>query len=210
MAAVNKSGYYYPNKMGRIFLLALEDVMGKNGVNAILHLAGLDDYIDNYPPDNLEKAFDFADISAMLAALEQTYGPRGGRGLSLRAGRALFSNGLKNFGALAGAGDLAFKVLPLDTKLKIGVPAIAKIFNSMTDQLSSVSDHGDHYIYTLERCSMCHDRTTDKPCCHVAVGIIQEALKWVSGGKEFKIDMISCKGCGDDIGRLKIYKDPIG
>jgi predicted hydrocarbon binding protein len=209
MAVVEKSGYYYPNKMGRIFLLALEDVMGKNGLNAMLNLAGLDHYIDNYPPDNLEKQFDFADVSALLVALEQTYGPRGGRGLSLRAGRALFANGLKNFGALAGAGDLAFKVLPLDTKLRIGVPAIAKIFNSVTDQVSNVTDMGDHYIYTLERCSMCHNRHTDKPCCHVAVGIIQEALKWVSGGREFKIEMISCKGCGDDIGRLRIMKQPV-
>lgn len=210
MATIQKSGYYYPNKMGRIFLLALEDVMGKNGVSAILNLAGLEAYIDNYPPDNLDKQVDFADISAILNALEQTYGPRGGRSLSLRAGRALFAHGLRNFGALAGAGDLAFKVLPLDTKLKIGVPAIARIFNTVTDQISNVSDHGDHYIYTLERCSMCWDRTTDKPCCHVAVGIIQEALKWVSGGKEFKIDMVSCMGCGDDIGRLKIYKEPVG
>lgn len=209
MPTIKMSGYYYPNKMGRIFLVALEDVMGKNGVNAILNLAGLEQYIDNYPPDNLDKQFDFAEISAVLNALEQTYGPRGGRGLSLRAGRALFANGLRNFGALAGAGDLAFKVLPLDTKLKIGVPAIAKIFNSVTDQVSNVQDHGDHYIYTLERCSMCWDRKTDKPCCHVVVGIIQEALKWVSGGKEFKIDMLSCMGCGDDMGRLKIYKEPI-
>ena len=210
MAALKMSGYYYPNKMGRIFLLALEEVMGKNGLNAILHLAGMDKYIDNYPPDNLDKAIDFAEIAAMLVALEETYGARGGRGLSLRAGRALFSNGLKNFGALAGAGDLAFKVLPLDTKLKIGVPAIAKIFNTVTDQVSSVQDQGDHYIYTLERCSMCWDRHTDKPCCHTAVGIIQEALKWLSGGKEFKVEMLSCKGCGDEIGKLKIYKEPIG
>ena len=33
--------YYWPNKMGRMFLLALEDVMGKNGVNAVLNLAKL-------------------------------------------------------------------------------------------------------------------------------------------------------------------------
>jgi hypothetical protein len=41
------------------------------------------------------------------------------------------------------------------------------------------------------------------------VGIIQESLKWVRGGREFKIEMISCKGCGDDIGRLRIMKQPV-
>ena len=56
------------------------------------------------------------------------YGPRGGRGLALRAGRATFVEGLRNFGALAGAGDIVFKVLPLSTKLKIGLPALARYF----------------------------------------------------------------------------------
>jgi predicted hydrocarbon binding protein len=195
--------------MGRIFLLALQDVMGENGLHAILRLAGLEHYINNLPPDNLEKQFDFADIASLLIALEQMYGPRGGRGLAQRAGRALFASGLKNFGALAGAGDLAFKVLPLEMKLKIGVPAIAKIFNSITDQISNVSDEGAYYLYTLERCSMCYGRKTDKPCCHTAVGILQEALKWVSGGNEFKVDIETCMACGDDIGRLRIYKDPM-
>jgi len=205
-----KSGFYYPNKMGRIFLAALEEVMGKNGLNAILRLAKLDHLIDNYPPDNLSKEFDFVYIAALVGALEEMYGPRGGRGLAQRAGRALFANGLKNFGALAGAGDLAFKVLPLGTKIKIAVPAIAKVFNASTDQVSNTQEFDDHFIYTLERCSMCWNRKTDKPTCHVAVGIIQEAMKWMSGGHEFKIEMLACKGSGDEIGRLKIYKEPVG
>jgi len=209
MTAPEKSGFYYPNKMGRILLLALEDVMGKNGLHAVLRLANLEHYLDNLPPDNLEKQFDFGDIAALLNALEQMYGPRGGRGLAQRAGRALFANGLRQFGALAGAGDLAFKVLPLDTKIKIGLPAVARIFNTVSDQVSHVSDRGEYYLYTLERCSMCHGRTSDKPCCHTAVGILQEALKWVSGGDEFKVEIETCMACGDEMGRLRVYKEPI-
>src|SRR5215831_5462827 len=117
MSPVQKSGLHYPNKFGLIILKSLEEVMGKNGLNAILNLAGLNNYIENYPPDNLEKGFDFTELSAIGVALEDMYGPRGGRGLALRAGRATFSQGLKNFGALAGVGDLAFKVLPLGAKL---------------------------------------------------------------------------------------------
>ena len=88
MPKIPPSGYYYPNKIARIYLLAMEEVMGKNGLNAVLHMAGLSHLIDNYPPDNLEREFEFADYSALNAALEEMYGPRGGRGLGLRAGRA--------------------------------------------------------------------------------------------------------------------------
>ena len=53
MEPIPKSGLYYPNKIARIAILAYEEVMGKNGLNAILNLAGLPHLINNYPPDNL-------------------------------------------------------------------------------------------------------------------------------------------------------------
>ena len=204
-----KSGFYYPNKLARITIEALEQVMGKNGLNAILHLAGLSEYINNYPPNNLEKEFDFAYFTALCVALEEMYGPRGGRGLALRAGRATFADALRGFGALAGVGDLAFKVLPLAAKLKIGLPAVANIFTQFSDQISNVHDDGDKYIYTLERCPMCWNRKSDRAVCFVGQGLLQESLRWVSGGHEFKVDISTCIAKGDDMGRYVIYKEPI-
>lgn len=206
---VTESGYYYPNKMGRILLVAMEEVMGRNGLNALLNLVELRQFINDLPPDNLEKEFDFAHISNLLRGLDEVYGPRGGRGLALRGGRAIFSRGLKQFGALAGVGDLAFKVLPLQTKLKIGVPAVARIFTQFSDQQSRVEEYDDHFLYYIERCSMCWGRETDRPLCHVAVGILQETLRWISGGLEFRVDIIECIGQGDKAGILRIDKEPI-
>ncbi len=209
MDPIPKSGLYYPNKIARIALTAIEDVMGKNGLNAILNLASLSHMIDNYPPNNLERQFDFADFSAINGALEEMYGPRGGRGLALRAGRATFAEGLRNFGALAGAGDLAFKVLPLTAKIHIGVPAMAKIFTSTSDQRSTVEEKGDHFVYTIHRCPVCWGRTVDKPACFMATGLLQEGLKWVSGGREFRVVQTLCHGAGDEVCDFVIYKEPI-
>ncbi len=208
--APEKSGFNYPNKFARIYLEAMEEIMGKNGLNAILNLAGLQEFIGNYPPDNLEKAFDFAYYTALQVALEDMYGPRGGRGLALRAGRASFAEGLRGFGALAGVGDLAFKVLPLAAKMKIGLPAMANILTQFSDQISNVYEEGDKYVYTLERCPMCWSRKADKPVCYAGQGLLQEGLRWVSGGHEFKVDMATCIAKGDDMGRYVIYKEPIG
>ncbi|MBN1372129.1 MAG: 4-vinyl reductase [Anaerolineaceae bacterium] len=209
MEPIPKSGLYYPNKIARLALTALEEVMGKNGLNAILNLAGLAYLIDNYPSDNLDRKFDFADFSALNGALEEMYGPRGGRGLALRAGRAVFMEGLRNFGALAGAGDLAFKVLPLPAKLRIGIPAMAKIFSTTSDQLSTVAEKDDHYLYSIHRCPCCHGRHTDKPACFMATGLLQEGLKWVSGGKEFRVIETACIAVGDPTCDFAIYKEPI-
>jgi hypothetical protein len=206
---VPDSGYFYPNKMGGILLESMEEVMGRNGLNALLNLTGMRALIQEPPPDNLEKAFDFSNISNLNKGLEEIYGPRGGRGLALRGGRAIFSRGLKQFGALAGVGDLAFKVLPLSTKLRIGVPAVARIFTQFSDQTSRVEDKGDHFIYYIERCSMCWGRETDRQICYIAVGILQEALRWVSGGLEFRIEEIECIGMGAEACTFKIDKEPI-
>src|SRR5512133_1663328 len=171
MSPIPNAGLYYPSKFGLITIKALEDVMGKNGLNAILNLAGLTNYADNYPADNLEKTFDFADLSSINIALEEMYGPRGGRGLALRAGRATFADALKNFGALAGVGDLAFKVLPLQAKLRIGIPAMAKVFSQVSDQYSTVEERENEFVYTIHKCPVCWGRSgVDKPVCCIAVG----------------------------------------
>lgn len=205
-----KSGKYYPNKIGHIYLKAMEDVMGKNGLHAILRLAKLNQFIDNMPPADLKRQFDFTDYSALNAALEDMYGPRGGRGLAMRAGRASFAQGLKEFGALAGVGDKAFKILPLKTKLKVGVSAMAKVFSSVSDQKTRVEDKGDHFLYIIEECPVCWDRKSDKEICHAAAGVLQEGLRWVSGGNEFRVGEIACHAKGDENCVFKIEKEPIG
>jgi predicted hydrocarbon binding protein len=196
MSPVQKSGLYYPNKFGLITIKSLEEVMGKNGLNAILNLAGLNHYIENYPADNLDKGFDFAELSAIGVALEEMYGPRGGRGLALRAGRATFADALKNFGALS--------------KLRIGLPAVAKIFSQLSDQHSTVEEKDSEIIYTIHKCPVCWGRTNaDKPVCYIATGLLQEALKWVSGGNEFRVNESKCVAVGDSVCEFVIQKEPI-
>jgi predicted hydrocarbon binding protein len=207
--AAKKSGLYYPNMMVRIYLQALEEVMGKNGINALLNLAGQSNLIDNYPAANLNKEFDFADFSALGQALEDMYGPRGGRGLALRAGRAAFADGLANFGAMVGMGELAFKVIPLGTKLKVGLRAMAETFSKFSDQVTSVEEDGDRFIYVIHKCPLCWGRTSDRPVCHTATGIIQEGLRWASGGKNFRVEPFECQAKGDVDGKFYVYKEPL-
>ena len=118
MKSIPKSGRYLPSKLGYVTLVALEDVMGRNGVNAILNLANLRSWINSYPLDTLEKRLDFADYSAINGSLDDIYGTRGGRGLAMRAGRATFENVLRGLSVFAGVGDLAIKTFagPLQVK----------------------------------------------------------------------------------------------
>lgn len=208
MERIEKSGLYYPNKIARIFLEAMEEVLGHNGLVVTLRTAGLSELIGNYPPYTLEKAFDFADYSALNGALHDIYGPRGGRGLALRAGRVSFTRGLKDFGALAGVGSPAFRRLRFASKLKVGIPAMARVFTQFSDQHSVVEDSGGHYTYHIHQCPVCWGRSGDHPICFAAVGLLQEGVRWMSGGADLRVEEIECAAMGGERCSFSIQKEP--
>jgi len=201
--------YFFPNKMGRITLLALEEVMGRNGVNAILNLARLQHYIENYPPNNFTQEFPFDEIGRIFNSLDEMYGPRGGRGLALRTGRTCFKFGINDFGPMLGIADLTFRILPLRVKLKVGFEVLAQMFNKFTDHLVRLEENEQHYHWIMERCGVCWGRKCDSPCCHLAIGILEEALYWVSGGKNFYVEEVSCIATGDQNCTILVSKKPL-
>jgi len=200
---------FYPNKIARAMLMALEEIMGKNGVNAVLNMAGLKHLVNNYPPNNLEKQFRFEDLSGVNQALEEMYGIRGGRGLSLRCGRAGFKYGLKEFGAVLGIADLAFRLMPLNMKIKVGLTAMAETFTRFSDQPSFLREEPDQFIYVIEYCPVCWGRKSEAPCCHMAAGLILEGLAWGSGGKNFRVEEVECVATGGEVCAFAIDKKPL-
>lgn len=208
--APGKSGLYYPNKFARAYLVAMEDVMGHNSLHAVLKMADLSHYVEALPPDTLERAFDFAEFTAINVALEELYGPRGGRGLALRAGRACFAQGMRNFGAMAGAADPAFRTLPLEVQVKAGLHGLAGIFTRFSDQTTHVIEHSEGFDLGVDQSPACWQREADRPVCHAIAGMIQECLRWVSGGHEFWVVESGCRAVGDEQCVFTIDKQPIG
>jgi len=72
--------YFYPERMARIILLAMEEVIGREGVHSVLHLSCLASYADEYPAARSDKTFSFKAVTQLQESLEQFYGPQGGRG----------------------------------------------------------------------------------------------------------------------------------
>lgn len=206
--AEEKPRYYYPNKIGRAYLLALEEVMGRRGLTAVLNLAGLRHWIEAYPPNNLDREVLFDDFAALNQALDDMYGPRGGRGLAIRAARAAFSIAYEDFSGVAGVAGAAFKLLPLNTRLKIGLPGMARVFNQFSDQVSWVKEEDDRFVYGIDRCPVCWGRKADRPICHAAVGLLREGIAWATG-REYKVEEFECVAMGHPSCKFAIHKEPI-
>ena len=209
MKSIPKSGRYLPNKLGYVTLLSLQDVMGKNGVNAVLNLANLRSWINAYPSDTLERHVDFAEYSAINGALDDMYGPRGARGLAMRAGRATFDQVLRNFNALASVGDFAFKLMSPHAKLKFGLSAIGRILSQVSDQHVTITEQPEAYLYTVDQCSVCWGRHAEAPSCNILLGMLQSSVKLISGGSEFSIVETRCCAVGDPVCEFTILKEPL-
>jgi predicted hydrocarbon binding protein len=206
---MNSELFFYPQKMGRIIFLGMEEVIGLSGVDAILRLATLENFIKNYPPPRAERIFSFEAVSLVQNALEKEYGPRGGRGLALRVGRACFTYGIKEYGSILGLTEMAFRLLPLSTKLHTGARAFADLFNKYTDQKVRVEEKDNKIFWHIERCPLCWQRKADEPVCHLAVGLLQEALYWLSGGKVFNVEETACIARGDEVCTIVIDQTPL-
>lgn len=201
-------GLTFMNKIGHLFYLSLEEVMGANGVKAVLRLANQPEYLDAYPPSDFKRGYLFESQAATSEALHTMYGPRGARGLEMRAGRVAFNLGLKEFGPLLSVSDLAMKLMPPSMKLKIILNAVTQVFDRFTDLKPHIKEEKTQFVYHITQCSNCINRQP-APHFNLARGILEESTAWASGGKRFLVEQCSCIGQGAETCGFTIGKEPV-
>jgi len=207
-AESSASEVFFPNKMGRIALLAFEEVVGREVTETILTMARMPDRLEEYPPNNFAREFSFDELAGMQLALEELYGVRSGRGLARKIGSACFRIGAEDLRAVLGAADLAFRVLPLRTRLRVGLEILAQISRQYSDHRVRVEEDERHFRWVAEQCGICWGRRTDAPCCHLSLGLLEELLYWLAGGEKFYIEEISCIATGDPTCTILVGKHP--
>lgn len=192
-----------------MLLSAVEESIGRNGLNALLNLTGMGHYILAPPGDDLELGFDIAQVSNLNKALETIYGPRGARGLALRSGRAFCDRILDGFELPTGINDLALRMLPLQTRLRVGVPALSRTLTQYSDQVCRVVDKGSYYEFVVERCANCWGQVANQPVCFFVAGLLQEALSIFGRGQEFRVTQTECRAMGANACVFQFDKEPI-
>jgi len=183
---------------------AIEDVMGTQGLHAVLRSAGLGKFIDQPPANDLEPAINSTDYARLNSAIEDFYG-RGGRGMLKRVGRASFQYGIQEQAALMGVAGVALKVLPKKQRIKVilnGIGGAVKKTNPKNEYY--VDDRVDNIIaYCVPTCSVCYGRHADSPVCHLLVGSVAEAIKWATG-EEMEVRETLCIAKGDPYCRIEV------
>lgn len=195
--------------MGRIILNSMESAMGRERLDEVLATAKLEQLKTRLPPNNLEKKFPFEWVSALQVATETVYGDRTGRSLNARIGRLCFEKGLKEFEPVLGIADLPMRLMPLNMKFRVGLEVFARVFNQFSDQVVRLSEEVTTFYWIIERNPVCWGRQTTEPCCHLALGILEESVFWGTGGRRFRIEETDCIAVGAKTCVFKIDKKPL-
>jgi hypothetical protein len=191
------------NSLVRQALTSAQEVMGDNGLNAVLRTSGLERFIGNFPPNNLEPSIQASEYAKFNEAIEAFYG-RGGKGMLRRIGKASFQYGVREQSALLGVAGVALKLLPEKQRIKF-------ILNGMADALKKsnpavnawVDESRERIAYVESTCAICHSRHSTTPICYLYAGSIAEAVKWATG-KEYEIAETHCLAKGDEYCRFEV------
>ena len=192
----------------RVLLDAIEEIMGVNGTKAVLNAGGLSKYIDNYPEKTLEMGANFSEYGALQQAVEEFYGPRGARAMLLKIGRATFQFGLKDQPAILGLAGIALKAIPEKQRMKLILERMAKAATDRINQPSHIVDEEDAFYYVQDECPCRWRPEHDKPCCHVSVGALMEAMAWTTG-KVYRVEEVACISNGATNCVYRIPKQPV-
>ena len=201
--------FFYPNIWGRSILTSAEEILGDKGVNALLNLVGLTQYIGNYPPDNIKKEFPFSHVAKIQQGLWDMYGSKGARVFATRGGEQTFQHSLSKYDKVQKAAQAAMTIGSMEGRMKAGIVFFSKFFNTVSDQVVHIEEDDTHWKWIIERCPVCWERKAEEPVCHLAIGVLNAASNWASGGHKYRIQETECVAMGDPNCVIMIEKQPI-
>jgi hypothetical protein len=191
------------NSLVRQALVSAQEVMGDNGLNAVLRASGLERFIGNFPPNDLQPAIQASQYAKLNQAIEDFYG-RAGKGMLRRIGKASFQYGVREQAALLGVAGVALKLLPEKQRIKFILNGMVDALKKSNPQVQAwVDESSERLAYIESTCAICHSRRSETPICHLYVGSISEAVKWATG-KEHVVTETHCLATGDPYCRFEI------
>jgi predicted hydrocarbon binding protein len=113
---------------------------------------------------------------------------------------------LEKYDKVSKAAQAAMTVGSLQLRLKAGILFFAKFFNTVSDQKVRVEQDDTHWKWIIERCPIWWGRKADEPVCHLAVGVLNSASKWASGGEVLRIKAVECIAAGAKEGMILLEK----
>ena len=198
---------YIPNSLMYVTLLTVREIIGENGLNAILNYSNLKKYRNNFPPNDEKLEIPGSDFSAIIASILDVFGERGARPILYNAGRRGFQLMMEKNPTMIGFVGLGLKLLSKRKRLEkvfaLGAESTNKLFGE--NQRFYVNEEG--FVCELFDCYWCKGVSSKGPVCFGEVGLDAEVAKWATGD-EHDVREVLCRARGDDVCKIVISLEP--
>ena len=192
-------GLFLPNRFVHTTINALQEVVGVGAMKTIYRQAELPDLGENPLPDTMNCEFSFADFSRLFNSLNEVMGQRGGRSLSIRAGRVCMKQSGLTFGTSPLSSTMPSMASTVDSDiLLVRLNRLSNFLNSVSDMRTLVCKREGQpgYEFLIRQCPICSDRTSEGSICGFFEGLLDEAVKEFSYKETFEVVEIECLAAG--------------
>jgi hypothetical protein len=201
-----------PNQIFYLACIAVEEVMGKNGLNSILNYSNLKKYIGNYPPNNLNLEIDSIDFTNLATGLVGIMGEKGCRSLMMRGGIKGFEIMHRDFPSLFNIDGLKIEERTpdklFDELIRIKDIMIAAAGGLFGDGIYKREQRTDQIAYEISPCFWCRGVKAQTPICHGEIGFNIATARLVLG-RDVEVEETHCIAKGDPMCRFVIHRPEI-
>lgn len=194
----------------RTWLEVMENILGENGLKSILNYAKLQEYIDEYPPDNHQCEIPLRDARTLFLALREMFGEKGARSLQIRVGREAVRIGREKYSAaITKAMKVGTRLIPEGKRIQLILNKFLEDRNerypSQFETPAKIKEEKESIVIVDHDWLESEQLTSDTPVCGVNVGMIQALLEWITGNK-YEVEEVECRAMGDSADVFKISK----
>jgi hypothetical protein len=201
---------YNSQNIGNIVFKGVEEVIGQSGITSLYNYLNFRLTEQNLKTDKRPHPPLYAkDFCSLKKALEDLYGHLGGQGILLLSGRASFKYLTRGQELDDKFGDLAYRLLPTNARLKAGIGFLAQtILREWKIPTRVTEDNTGWYWWSGKYSAEGPGKDCDCLCLFL-IGLLQEFTSWASGGRFYNIVELECMVTGSETCRIQVSKVPL-
>ena len=189
----------------KLWLEAIQAVIGIKELESVLSYAHLEKYINNFPPDDHEMQTPLEDLRTLLLSLYEVEGGRHTHDLQLHVGRERARMSVRAQPELAGIIHTAICSVPEHKRMRMALEKIKEETERMYKTHIELREE--------ESCILCINRSNFEseevistiPVCGAFVGILQYVIEQVTENP-YQVEEVECRALGHPADVFKITR----
>ncbi len=190
-----------PNARMRHVLLAVQDIMGRNGLTAVLKSSELDRFVGTLPPENDALEIRATELGRLIAAIETQYG-RGARGQLTRIGYSAFQHLLSADRFGWGVLKLFLHVSPIGERRRAALTRLARYISAPNSGVRVKIEEGQ-LLFEDSLSDEGAGRGNVSEDSSLSIGILQACIEWATG-EALDVVQVKHKARGDSTSSFEI------